>query len=215
MTDLGCYKDVNFTDVPFNTMTSTAKLTASNMGYCYYACSSQGFMYMAIQNSTTCACGYQYGQYGQVNSSLCSQCNGYNCGGNGVNGITYMNFFQLTLICPLFVMPGETFTCTVQMSFNLPIGQTIVDPFALTVYPTYESTYDYFEIEGPLPLGVSNSFAYNSTVLTTQFNYTYNSARTSRTIYIYPDSYYSSYTQQVIYVVPSNCFIIYTLMTKL
>lgn len=162
-------------------------------------------MYMAIQNSKTCACGYRYGQYGPANSSsMCTTCSGYNCGGSNLNGITYINFFQLNLICPLFVSPGVPFTCTVQMSFNLPSGQTIADPFALGIYPTYESTYDNYEIEAPLPLFTSNSFGYNSSMLTTTFSYTYDNTSSSRTILVYAVAYSVAYAQQNIYVVASN-----------
>lgn len=115
-----------------------------------------------------------------------------------------MNFFQLTLICPLVVSPGQTFTCTIQMSFNLPSGGKINEPFAVRVYPTFESTYDSFDMEAPLPTTSLNSFGFNSSVLSTQISLTYDSSRSSRTIYAFPPDYGSAYAQQTIYVVNSK-----------
>lgn len=86
MTSIGCFKDVNFTDIPYNVITKTDALTNTDIMYCYYACSNQGMMYMAIQNSKTCACGYRYGQYGPADStSMCVNCNSYSCGGPSVS----------------------------------------------------------------------------------------------------------------------------------
>lgn len=224
---MGCYKDVNFTDLPYIVMTTTTALTSSNIAYCYYSCANQGFMYMAIQNSTTCACGYKYGQYGPAsNSSMCTKCSSsskYNCGGSGVNGglnqelhilshisilllpgITYLNFFQIHMICPLVVAPYQTFTCTVQFAFNLQSGQTLADPFAITVYPTYESTYNSYDVEIPLPPSISNSYGFDASVLSSQISLTYDNVSSTRTIYAYPTYYGVAYSQQTIFVVTSN-----------
>lgn len=122
-----------------------------------------------------------------------------------VNGITYLNFFQLTLACPLVVAPGQQFTCTIQVSFNLPNGQRILDPFGIAVYPQYESDYySTLSVEIPVPLTTSSSYGYDSSVLTGTFNYTYDSTRSSRTVYVYPFDYSSSYALQTIYVTRSK-----------
>lgn len=162
-------------------------------------------MYMGIQNSTTCACGYTYGQYAPAsNSSLCTKCTtSYNCGGPGLNSIYYLTFFQYSLICPYVVIPGQTFTCNIQVSFNLASGQSIVDPFGFRIYPTYENNTNSFIVIAPLPLLTSNSFAYNSSMLTTQFSFTYDNSSSSRVLYANPLAYTSATAQQTIYVASS------------
>lgn len=199
VTELGCYKDVNLTDVPYNVMTVN-RLTASNIQFCTYACTSQGFAYMAIQNRQTCACGSTYGRYGLALASLCSNCQNYNCGGLRQNGIHYVNFFQLNLICPLVVKPGVTFTCVVEMSFNLPSGVSIVDPFELAVYPYDPSGREFFTFEALLPLGTSSSLSLDKSLLRTTFDFTYDNSSSSNSLYIYPTAYSTSYTYQTIYV---------------
>lgn len=154
---------------------------------------------MAIQNKKSCLCGNSFGRYGAANSSSCVSCSGYNCGGPNVNGIHLLNFFELTLICPLVVSPGQEFTCWGSISYNFHYTSFIDNPLIITVYPFYTNYLRAFNISVPTSVNSSESFDSENTIVFS-FNYTYSASSPTRTMYLFAPSYSTAYAYQTIYV---------------
>lgn len=193
---MGCFHDIAYSDVPYQVFVNNpAGISTST---CTYACTMLGLPIMAFQNSKSCLCGNSYGRYGTAPSSSCVDCSGYNCGGSSTSGIHYLQFFELTLICPLVVAGGQSFTCWISVSYNL--ASSLENPLTITVYPFYTSYLREFDLQVPLPTSDStDSFNFNNTV-TFSFNFTYSAASPSRTIYVFAPSYPTAYAHQTIYV---------------